>query len=485
MTVWEEIASPIGPEPEPVIGLSVLNNTEVGNAEQLVTRHGRRLRYCGPWSKWLVYDGARWAKDRSGAPVRLQKETLRWATANANAILDDKPRVARLKFLLESEREARIRAAIALAAPELPVMPEEFDLDPWILNLTNGTLDLRTVQLRRHRPDDLLTKLAPVTFDPEATAPHWESSLARWLQDDRLLQDYVQQIVGYSLTGDTREQLLFILYGAGENGKSTFLRILLELLGDYAQQTPTATFLDRRGDAIPNDLAALRGTRLVSAAESGESRKLNEALVKQMTGGDRISARFMRSEYFEFTPAFKPWLATNHKPLIRGTDHAIWRRLRLIPFTARITPEERDPELLDKLRLELPGILNWALVGCLAWHGHGLQTPRSVEDATSAYRAEMDDVGRFLEDRCELADGLTTTSVALFTAYNHWASGNGEQALTQNAFSRRLSERGLVHKRFTGGTRGWSGIGLGHRRRRNDASGRNRESSAAENGLSQ
>jgi putative DNA primase/helicase len=449
---------------EPVIGPSTLdlNLTDVGNAERLVARHGRDLRYCHPWGRWLVWDGRRWADDATGEAVRRTKETLRYLAASANEIEDDGARKRLLKFALESEKDARLRAALALAQSEhgIPVLPDELDSDTWLLNVANGTLELRTGELRPHDRADLITKLAPAQFDPDARSPLWESALERWFARDEELVEFVQRLVGYSLAGTTREQLLLLLYGPGENGKSSFVTTMLELLGDYAQQTPTSTFLDRRGDSIPNDLARLRGARLVAAAETGESRRLNEALVKQMTGGDRISARFMRGEFFEFMPAFTPWLATNHKPEIRGTDHAIWRRIRLVPFTVTIGSKERDLELQEKLRGELDGILAWAVRGCLDWQIDGLPIPAAVEEATAEYRAEMDVVGRFLEDCCRSSEGAEVTSAALFNRYGYWCTANGEEPLSQKALAGRLSDRGFVNRRAAKGRRIWVGLEL-------------------------
>lgn len=450
------------PEPVPALSTLELNLTDVGNAERLVARNGRDLHFCHPWGRWLVWDGRRWAEDTTGEAVRRCKETLRHLAASANDLPDEKSRVTLLKFALASERDTRIRAALTLAQAELgiAVMPDELDSDPWLLNVANGTIDLRSGELGAHDRADLITKIIPVEFDVDAEAPTWLASLETWFAGDVALIEFAQRLVGYSLAGTTREQVLLVLFGPGENGKTTFLTTILDLLGDYAQQTPTSTFLDRRGDSIPNDLARLRGARLVAAAETGESRKLNEALVKQMTGGDRISARFMRSEFFEFTPAFTPWLATNHKPEIRGTDHAIWRRLRLIPFTVRIGDEERDLELGERLRAERPGILAWAVAGCRSWLEHGLPTPPAVAEATAEYRAEMDVVGRFLADCCADAPDGEVSSSELFTRYGYWCSENGEEALSQQAIGRRLADRGYRSRRGTGGKRVWSGLVL-------------------------
>jgi putative DNA primase/helicase len=265
--------------------------------------------------------------------------------------------------------------------------------------------------------------------------------------------------VGYSLTGDTREQVLFLLHGSGANGKSTFLEVIQALLGEYALQTPAETLVQKQGEGIPNDVARLKGARFVAASETEEGKRLAEGMVKKMTGGDVLTARFLHQEYFEFKPEFKLFLATNHKPLIRGTDHAIWRRIRLIPFQVQIPDAEKDKALPEKLKAERSGILTWALEGCRSWQQEGLSTPAEVLQATEAYRDEMDILKDFLESCCiEKAEAEAKVS-DLYAAYVAWCEANGERPLTQRAFGMKLSERGLGQRR-TKVARYWVGIGL-------------------------
>jgi len=263
------------------------------------------------------------------------------------------------------------------------------------------------------------------------------------MDGNKELIGFLQRAVGYSLTGDTSEQVLFILYGTGNNGKTTFLTTIGSLLGDYALQTPTETLLIKRNTTIPNDIARLKGARLVTAIEAEEGRRLAEALVKQMTGGDRLAARFLHAEWFEFTPAHKIFLGTNHKPVIRGTDLAIWRRIRLVPFSVVIPEEKRDKHFAQKLLPELPGILNWALQGCLTWQREGLKTPREVQEATSAYKAEMDQLAGFLDDCCITRKGQRVRGNELYKAYREWCERNTERAISGTRFGRRLVERGI------------------------------------------
>jgi putative DNA primase/helicase len=360
--------------------------------------------------------------------------------------------------------QGRITSMISLARSELtiPVTPDQLDRDPWLLNVANGTLDLRTGKLREHRRTDLITKLAPVAYDPNAGCPTWMQFLEKVMGGDGELIAFLQRVVGYSLTGDTREQALFVLYGTGANGKSTFLATIGDLLGDYAKATPTDTLLVKPGSEGPrNDVARLKGARFVSAVEAEGGKRLAEALVKQITGGDRISARFLYGEYFEFRPEFKIFLAVNHKPVIKSTDHAIWRRIKLIPFTVTIPNTAQDKTLPAKLRAEAPGILGWAVEGCLEWQRNGLGFPTAVVQATDAYRAEMDVFAAFLNESTIARAGAQTPSSELYAAYLEWTEEAGVRfPITKQEFGVRLKERGFIDRKGSHGTRVWRGIAL-------------------------
>jgi putative DNA primase/helicase len=273
---------------------------------------------------------------------------------------------------------------------------------------------------------------------------------------------YLQRWAGYTLSGDTREAQFDIWWGGGANGKTTGAEIIARLLGDYAATTPSSTFTARGDDRIPNDVARLAGVRFVRVAETGQGRRLDEALVKQATGGDRVPARFLHREWFEFSPQFKVVLATNHKPSIRGTDQAIWRRIRLVPYTVTIPDEEQDKNLAAKLRDELSGILNWAIEGCLAWQRDGLDPSPDVIAATAAYRSEMDVVAAWIDERCVSAPIAETTAKALYDDYVHWAEVNNERPVSRVEFGTRLAEKGFEDSRGAKGVRKWRGIGLQH-----------------------
>jgi putative DNA primase/helicase len=419
--------------------------TDLGNAERLASRHGKDLRYVTAWKSWLVWDGRRWQRDDLLEVERRAKDTVRSILTEEYPVAPNEDKAFIGKHALASEASGRVRAMIECAKAEgaIPVRYQAFDAHPFLYTCRTGTLDLSTGRLRSHRRDDLITKLADVDWDGEATCPLWLQFLSRVFGDDAALIAYIQRAVGYSLTGDTREQCLHLLYGSGSNGKSTFLEVLQALMGDYGLQADFATFVEKKGDGPRNDVARLAGARMVRSSEIGEGKRLNESLVKSLTGQDTIAARYLYSEAFEFRPTFKLWLAANHKPVIRGTDHAIWRRVRLIPFTVTISEAEKDETLKDRLLTELPGIFRWAVDGCLQWLESGLQPPDVVMAATQAYKSESDILGAFLDECCELGQGLEVSAGELYAAYKRWAKDNGEFELSQTAFGRRIEERGF------------------------------------------
>jgi putative DNA primase/helicase len=341
---------------------------------------------------------------------------------------------------------------LELAKSEVPVSPDELDADPWLLNCPNGTVDLRTGEMRPHKRENLLTKMAGADYRSEATAATWKAFLERVLPSDEL-RGFVQRSSGYSATGDTSEQCMFINHGSGANGKSTFQEAIATALGDYATRTPTEMLLAKRTGGIPNDVARLKGARFVTSSETEEGRRLAESLVKDLTGQDTISARFMRAEWFDFKPSHKLWLSTNHKPEIRGTDNAIWRRIRLIPWAVVIPPKKQDRKLPDKLRDDLPGILAWIVRGCSEWIRGGLKAPEEVRRATGEYRAEMDQLAAFITDCCEVNQDQRAYASDLYKAYKLWCEDAGERRDTQTKFGRRLTEKGYENG-GKGGARG-------------------------------
>jgi putative DNA primase/helicase len=427
--------------------------TDLGNARRLVIAAGNDIRFCHTTKKWLVWDRTRWVKDQTGGIVRLAKNCVRDILIEALLVGDDKQRAALVTHEQRSEAQPRIKAMVSLAEsePGIPIQLEELDRDPLLFNCANGTLDLRTGKLREHRREDLISKIAPVEFDPAAVCPGWIDFLYRVTAGSIELGKFLQRIVGYCLTALTIEQVLFLLYGRGANGKSTFLETLRWIFGDYAAQCDFATFLLAKGQSIRNDVARLNGARFVTAIESDAGKRLAETLVKTVTGGDTVTARFLYAEHFEFQPTFKLFLATNHKPRITGQDDAIWRRIRLIPFTVTIPKAERDGHLPEKLKAEAPGILNWALDGLKAWQVHGLTEPDAVASATGDYRESQDALAHFLEAKCTIRPEAEERASELYRAYKDWTEAAGEFRLTQRDFSSTMSERGFVKKRGNAG----------------------------------
>lgn len=439
------------------------NLTELGNALRLVDKHGADLRYCQAWKQWLVWDGRIWSRDESNEIMRRSKDMVRDIYTEAGRLYDENARNETSKHARRSESEKALKAAINLASsePGIPVNVEQLDSYPMLLNLKNGILDLETGNFRPHTRELLLTKMAPVEWEPNATCPTWTSFLDNIFSRDKELVEFVQTVIGYSLTGSTKEQMIFLLHGTGANGKSTFLNTLSNTLGDYALQTPANTLMSKKFDGgIPNDIARLRGARLVSAMEADAGQKMSEALVKQLTGGDPITARFLHQEYFEFIPDCKIFLATNHLPEIIGSDYGIWRRICVIPFTVTIPPERQDKDLQRKLEAERSGILNWAVEGALRWQRDGLVLPERVQAATSIYREEMDPLQSFLEERCQLNSSAKVRKSVLYDDYLFWCSVNNESPLSKSALGSKLRERGIASHKGTAGQWFWIGIAL-------------------------
>ena len=305
----------------------------------------------------------------------------------------------------------------------------------------------------------MITKLANVEYDPQADCPLWKQFIREIMDYKTDIIGFVQTVAGWALTGDTSEQTMFMLYGNGANGKSTFLNTIMYLLGDYAIATPTETFMRKNGDQITNDIARLRGTRFVTTTETEQGRRLSEPLIKQITGNDKMTARFLYGEFFNFVPTFKIFMATNHKPVIKGTDYGIWRRIKLIPFTTRIPEEKQDKHLEEKLRAETSGILNWLLEGTRRWKQEGLKAPKVILNATEEYREEMDVIGNFIKECCIQKPEASIRIRELFKAYQDWCDENNEHAVSERFFGLRLKEVGFEQGR-TAEARFWSGLAL-------------------------
>lgn len=447
---------------EPPTG-EVFNLTDLGNARRMVAWHGQDLRYVHSWGKWIIWDGTRWEIDETNEVERRAKQTIAGIYAEAASSADDDRRKTLAKWAIQSESLQRIRAMIALAQSEagIPIRHDRLDNQPMLLNCLNGTLDLRTGQLRKHKREDLLTKRIEVNYDPSAECPRWLKFLDRVMSGNQEMIRFLQRAEGYTLTGDVGEQCVFFMLGTGRNGKSTYIETRLALLGEYGQKAPTEMLMMKNnGGGIPNDLARLPGARLVVAAEVEQGRRLAESTVKDLTGGDTITARFLRQEFFDFIPTHKIWMYGNHKPVIKGSDEGIWRRIHLIPFEVQIPENEQDPGLKRKLAEELPGILAWAVRGCLDWQQSGLGVPESVKAATAGYRAEMDVISAFVEECCTTDKNHYAKFGELYKVYTEWCNTSGERAESKRRFGDSLTERGYKAASGTGNVAIRWGLGI-------------------------
>jgi putative DNA primase/helicase len=433
--------------------------TDAGNALRFAHAHREWLCYCYSSQEWLSWMRTHWASE-PGVPMRLGKQTALGIYEEAKAAPIEEQRKATAKWAITSESERHLNAMVALAKCELEVKAEALDADPSLLNVQNGTVDLHSGTLRPHRREDLITKVLPIPYDPEATCPRWLAFLTRIFDGRPELTDFLQRAIGYSLTGDTRERCFFILWGGGDNGKSTLIETIAGLLGPYAQTLDMDSLLAKHADVVAlNDLFTVKGARFVSACEPDMGRALAESRVKRLTGQDTIKAKKLYTDLLAYRPTFKLYLATNHRPMIRGTDHAIWNRVRLIPFTVSIPKAEQDLTLPAQLRAEWPGILAWAIQGCLAWQRDGLGLPDEVRTATDTYRAEMDVLGGFLRDTCVLELNASIAAGELYQTYESWGHKQGEKTISATAFGLRVAERGFAHKRTRAG-RFWLGLRL-------------------------
>ena len=476
--------------------------TDDANADLLLELHGADIRFCPPWDKWLLWSGSHWRIDdrldidrlaadvprmlRSLAINRTQQrqdiliqaaDLMTQINAGGDQVQPLKKDYERLRereiaigkeadwlIRLAAQLEGTGKRGAMLTATRHKVVIHHSDLDKghFLLNASNGTVDLQTGVLRPHERVDLLTHHVEIPYLQNATAPAWLAFLHSTLSGDAELIQFAQRAIGYSLTGDVREQVLLICHGVGSNGKSVFLNILRKLLGALAIQAAPDLLMADKQRRHPTEQADLFGKRIIVCQETGEGRRFNETLVKQLTGGDGIRARRMHEDFWEFNPTHKLWLSTNHKPEIKGTDHAIWRRIRLIPFNVKFTDDgepRKNPDMEAQLTAELPGILAWAVAGCLDWQRHGLQQPQAVKDATAGYQAEMDVLAAWISECCISGKKYEAKAADLYASYSRWCEQSGEHPENQRKWGMRLTERGFIRERRMVGFF-WIGIGL-------------------------
>ena len=434
--------------------------TDVGNAERFAAMFSEDVKYCVAYKKWFVWNGKFWEQD-NGTIIEYAIHCVRSIYTQADMLPEGDYRKALIQHAMRSENGNRIKMLVQIAAGmrDLLITPDKWDANPFLINCQNGTINLKTGELQPFCKEDYITRICSTAYDPGCSTPLWNHLLETIMCGKQEMITYLRRACGYALTGSTKEQVMFILHGTGSNGKSTFLNIFSAVMNTYAQSASSDTFMQKKNENVNNDVARLKGARYVTAIEMEENKRLAEALIKSMTGGDTIVTRFLYGEFFEYVPQFKVFLAVNHKPVIRDTTNSIWRRLRIIGFENTIKEEDRDKDLAEKIMAkEMPGILAWAVKGCLEWIHGGLKDPPEVKIAIRDYRNEMDSFKNFFEECCEEIENGRVSNKTLRGVYDEWCKDNGEYALTQRPFSQKLIEKGFTKKRNSAGVYEWQGF---------------------------
>lgn len=439
--------------------------TDTGNAERFVRDHAGNVHYCPERGRWLLWTGIKWDWDNktNTRVLQLSKDTVRNMYHEAGDLDDIDKRRALVKFANQSEAEKRRRSMLNLAVSEnnIVIAASDTDSNNLALNCKNGTVNLTTGKCTPHDKNDLNTKIINIDYDAyDAECPTWHKFLDDVTNGDDDLQEYLQKAVGYSLSGDIREQCLFFLYGRGQNGKSTFINTILYVLGPYGHQADMDIFMlkDRNASGPKEGLADLQGRRFVAATELEEGRKLATATVKMVTGGEMITADRKHEHYISFWPTHKIWLSGNHKPRISDTTDSIWRRLKLIPFTTKVP--NPDEKLFEKLKAEKEGILAWAILGCLLWQSTGLNAPRVITSATKNYRDDQDEIGEFIQEYCVIYSTCKIYTSEIYNQYLEWSKQNNVIPLGVRRFNGKIEEKGFIKNRGTGNKLEWLGLGL-------------------------
>lgn len=401
---------------------------------------GDDLRYVSAWDRWYGWNRTHWKFDDTQRVCELVRQVSRLVSNQCPKDKSLQRRIASASTVAAVERLARSDRRHAATV-------DQWDSDPWLLNTPGGVVDLCTGQLRPAKREEYCTKITAAA--PSSGCPLWMAFLSRITEGDVELQRYLKRMSGYALTGITREHAWFFLYGTGANGKTVFINTISGLMGDYAKTAAIETFTETTNDHHPTDLAGLQGARLVSAVETEEGRRWAESKIKRLTGGDPISARFMRQDFFEYSPQFKLVVAGNHKPSLRALDEATRRRLNLVPFTVTIPTAERDLEFPDKLKPEWGGILRWAIEGCIDWQRQGLNPPAIVRDATDDYLATEDLIARWIDECCDTGPDIFSPVATLYTNFSDWCVRNGETVCSQKRFSQNLEARKFIREAQT------------------------------------
>lgn len=425
---------------------------DTGNAQRMYDLCGDVMRYCYTDRRWLSYQDGKWQYDTKGNVFvwadrvleSMKSELKLWAEHEGGAMFEDYKKHMK-KTRSNNSKKAMVKELEHLVA----VSPSELDADRLLVNVQNGVLNLRDFSMTEHKPDFLMTRMLGTSMPESPERPEkWLAFLDQIFSDDKELIRYIQKALGYSLSGDTSEQCAFFLYGTGRNGKSTFLEVVRKIMGDYATNIqPESIMIKASTNSANSDIARLKGARLVTSVEPNEGMRLNEGLLKQLTGDDMITARKLYGDEFEFRPEFKLWMATNHKPTIRGTDLGIWRRIHIIPFTVTIPEEVVDKNLPYKLMKELPDILAWMADGYKMWKSEGLRKPKVIANAVEEYRNEMDVISAFLASDY-VVQGGEVKAQALYAVYCQWCSECNEYKMSSTKFGREIAKRyNKIHKK--------------------------------------
>lgn len=420
---------------------------DMGNAQRFVDLFGDNIRYCYTDKKWMYYDGRKWCIDNMGAVHRMADKSVNAMKAELkNYVKSDEESGGDMekefrKHMKQSRSNRSKNAMLNEVQHYVPILPAQLDRYKMALNTPDGVINLKTGELKPHSYSHYFTKITAVEYSNTADCHLWLKFLDDIFNGDKDLIRYVQKAVGYSLTGSTAEQCAFFLYGTGKNGKSTFIDVIRDVFGDYAANIQPETIMVRnsQSSAINSDIARLKGARLVTSVEPNEGVRINEGLLKQLTGDDTVTARKLYAEEFEFKPEFKLWMATNHKPIIRGTDTGIWRRIHMIPFTVQIPNEKVDKKLKYKLKAEMTGIFKWCVDGCLLWQKEGLKMPRAVLESVNEYRREMDVISAFVEDMCVESGSVQAST--LYAVYAKWAEENHEYRMSATKFGVEVAKK--------------------------------------------
>ena len=429
----------------------IYDMTDTGNAHRLYDKFGKVIRYSYNRKKWYFWTGKAWTLDESGEIKKMADEVCDDIKREAWSAEDEDIQEQMLRFAKKTASSASKEAMIKECQHlyDIPASPDSFDGYTDFLNCQNGIINLRNGELIPHDANFMMSKICNSEYDTKKRKPKlWLKFLDDITGGDKELQEYIQKCIGYSISGSNREQCAYFLYGMGNNGKSTFLDTIADLLGSYSANTQPETImlqsrLGSSGGGANSDIARLKSARFVTSEEPTEGVRLNEGLLKQLTGGSRITCRFLYGDEFEYTPEFKIWIATNHKPVIRGTDFGIWRRIKLIPFEVNIPKDKVDKNLKYKLRHEFPQILAWAVEGCIKWQNEGIEEPDCVRIATSDYKQEMDLIAGFVE-QCVIIDYDSTEKIMaadLFTVYSKWAKQNNEWEMSSKKFFMELAKK--------------------------------------------